>query len=141
MDNIASDQSKRNPYPCRKCGQQIYWHKAASGKHYPTDSATDRKAFHQCKASIPPIGGVDRVAQPKPKNQSHSSCPNSFGDVTAKSSEIAPKASNPKPITPDYFEATLEQRVESLEKQLAGLVRTVQEVQRRQPITSQDVGF
>ena len=37
------------PYPCRKCGKQIYWHKSSkTGKNYPTDSATDRRAFHQC---------------------------------------------------------------------------------------------
>ena len=47
----------------------------------------------------------------------------------------------PQPLTPSYFEPSIEQRVEHIEKQLAALVRTVQEVHRRQPITAEDVGF
>jgi len=48
-----------------------------------------------------------------------------------------------KPLTPSYFnpEPTLEQRISDLERQFAALVRTVQEVQSRQPITAEDVGF
>lgn len=112
MENVAGKSAERNPYPCRKCGGQIFWHKAASGKHYPCDSATNRKAFHQCKAA--------QQAKPAAKAQ---------------------PAQTPKAITPDYFEATLDQRVEHLEKQLTALVRTVQEVQHRQAITAEDVGL
>jgi hypothetical protein len=91
---------------CRKCGKTIHWHKSKAGKSYPTDSATDLRAFHEC------VGP-----------------------------EAKPQAKNPPPITPDYFEATLEQRVAALEKQLAQLSRTVQAVQARQPISSEDIGF
>jgi hypothetical protein len=91
---------------CRKCRKPIFWHKSKTGKHYPTDSATDRRAFHQCDGAA--------VKQP---------------------TRVDP------PITPDYFEATLEQRVDALEKHLAQLSRTVQAVQARQPISDSDVGF
>jgi len=88
---------------CRKCGKPIFWHKSSrTGKSYPTDSATDRRAFHQCDE------------QPKP--------------------------ANPQPITPS-FEATLEQRVESLEKQVAQLTRTIREAEARQPIGDSEVPF
>jgi hypothetical protein len=96
MTNISQSE-------CRKCKKPIFWHKSSkTGKNYPCDSATDRRAFHKCEA-VP--------APPE------------------------------KPITPDYFEATIEQRVAALEKQLAQLSRTVQAVQARQPITAEDVGF
>jgi len=48
-------------------------------------------------------------------------------------------AKNPQPTTPDFFEATLEQRVAGLEKQLAAIVRTIQEIQSRQPMGDGDV--
>lgn len=48
---------------------------------------------------------------------------------------------SPKPITPDYFEATLEQRVDALEKQVAQLTRTLREVKARQPIGDSEVPF
>jgi len=106
--NLPPNQSQRNPYPCRKCGKTIYWHRAQSGKNYPCDSPTDRKAFHQCEA-------------------------------------VAAKPAKPvePPLTPSYFnpEPSIEQRLGHLEQQVAALVRTVQEVQRRQPISAEDVGF
>ncbi|HKF05417.1 MAG TPA: hypothetical protein VKB49_24070 [Candidatus Sulfotelmatobacter sp.] len=46
---------------------------------------------------------------------------------------------NPPPLKPDYFSATVEERVTALEKQVAQLTRTVQEVQRRQPISDEDI--
>jgi len=88
---------------CRKCHAIIYWHKSKTGKPYPTDSATDRRAFHRCE-------------EPTPEP-------------------------SPKPITPSYFDATLEQRVESLETQVARLTRALQGVESRQPITDQDIPF
>ena len=99
MTNIS--QSK-----CRQCGQPIFWHKSRTGKSYPTDSATDRRAFHQCEGS----------AETKP-------------------------ATNPETITPDYFQPSVEQRLDALEKQVSQLSRTVREVQSRQPITAEDMGF
>jgi len=54
---LPSNPHERNPYPCRKCGKTIYWHRAQSGKNYPCDSATDRKALHQCT----------ELAEPKPQ--------------------------------------------------------------------------
>jgi len=53
-----------------------------------------------------------------------------------------PKAApSPQPMTPSYFEATLEQRVAHLEEQVKNLTRTVQAVEARQPISAEDVGF
>jgi len=104
------EKMNTNPYPCRKCGRTIYWHRAQSGRNYPCDSPTDRKAFHQC--------GEPAAALAKPE-----------------------PVQTQKPITPDYFEATLEQRVESLEKQYAQLNRAVLEIQKRMPIDMSDVGF
>ena len=106
MINIPPTTPERNPYPCRKCGQQIFWHKAASGKHYPCDSPTDRKAFHQCKAA-------QQAAKPVEK----------------------------APLTPSYFEPTLEERVTSLETQVSRLTTAVKAVEARQPITAEDVGI
>jgi len=38
---------------CRNCHKPIFWQKSArTGKSYPTDSATDRRAFHVC-GSVP----------------------------------------------------------------------------------------
>ena len=126
MSNLSSNQSARNPYPCRKCGKTVYWHRAQFGKNYPCDSATDRRAFHKCEpAQQSLVNAVDQRPEP-----------NQY-EMPFRSS----KAPTPKPITPDYFEATLEQRVESLEKQVAALVRTVRAVESRQPITAEDVGF
>lgn len=34
--------------PCRRCGETIYWHKSKSGKNYPSNSADDRRDFHDC---------------------------------------------------------------------------------------------
>ena len=113
MTTLPPDQPKRNPYQCRKCGQQIFWHKAASGKHYPCDSATNRRAFHQC---------VGPTEQPKPK-------------PTPKPQP----AQTLKPITPAYFEATVEERVAHLEEQVKNLVRTVKTIEDRQPITDADL--
>jgi len=98
MTDIASGSK------CRKCGRPIYWHKSKTGRNYPTDSATDRRAFHQCEA----------LAQPKPVLQ---------------------------PTATSDFEETLEGRVESLEKQVAQLARTIQAVQAQQPIGESDVAF
>jgi len=48
MTNIAPNQSASNQSECHKCRKPIFWHKSQAGKNYPTDSPTDRKAFHQC---------------------------------------------------------------------------------------------
>jgi len=101
--NVTPNQPERNPYPCRKCGKTIYWHKEKSGKNYPCDSATDRRAFHKCEA--------------------------------------VPADPPAKPIIPDYFLGTVEERIAALEKQVSQLTRTVQEVEKRQPISAEDVGF
>lgn len=47
---------------CRRCGQTIYWHKSKAGKSYPTDSATDRRAFHNC---TPTENTPPRAPQPE----------------------------------------------------------------------------
>ena len=51
-----------------------------------------------------------------------------------------PLAQTPKPITSN-IEASLEERVGSLERQVAQLTRTVQAVHAGQPIEGSDVGF
>lgn len=114
MVNIPPTTPERNPYKCRKCGAVIYWHRAQSGKNYPCDSATDRRAFHQCQAAP--------VQQPAKNPQT---------------------AQTPKALTPSYFnpESTLEERVSHLEEQVKNLARTVQAVQARQPIDDKDVAF
>src|SRR5262249_14774311 len=107
--------AERNPYPCRRCGKKIYWHRAQSGKHYPCDDAQDRRSFHKCEpAQQSLVNSVDQ--QPAP---------------------------NPKPLTPDYFdlEPSVEERLDHLDQQLASLVRTVKSIEAPQPITSEDVGF
>src|SRR5215469_18049047 len=104
MTNLTPNQSQRNPYPCRKCGQQIFWHKAASGKNYPTDSPTDRKAFHQCEAA-------QQSAKPAPAP--------------------IPKPITPTYFSP---EPSIEERVAHLEEQVKNLTRTVKAVEARQPI-------
>jgi hypothetical protein len=114
MDNLTPNQSQRNPYPCRKCGKTIYWHRAKSGKNYPCDSADNPRLFHKCLPATqsPPS---PKVEKPKP--------------------EVAP-------LTPSYDfnpEPSIEQRVEHIEKQLAALVRTVKAVESRQPITDSDL--
>jgi len=48
---------------------------------------------------------------------------------------------SPAPITPDYFSATVEERVAALEKQVAQLTRTLRAVEQRQRITSEDIPF
>lgn len=89
---------------CRKCGKTIFWHKSAkTGKSYPTDLPSDRRAFHKCIAS--------------------------------------PAEVEKPPLAPNYFEPTLDQRVDALEKQVSQLSQTLREVQSRQPITGSDVGF
>ena len=89
---------------CRNCKATIYWHKSKEGKPYPTDSATDRRAFHKCTETAPP----------KP---------------------------SPQPIRPDYFSASVEERVAALETQVAQLTRTLRAVEQRQPITDSDIPF
>jgi len=103
MTNVPSNPPERNPSPCRKCGKTIYWHRAQSGKNYPCDSPTDRRAFHKCEA--------------------------------------LPADTPAKPIIPDYFLGTVEERIAALEKQIAQLTRMVQELGARQPIGDEDVGF
>jgi hypothetical protein len=98
MDDGPPNQTSRNQQDCRRCGKPIFWHKSRGGKNYPCDSPTDRRAFHRCEAA--PTQQATNNAQP---------------------------AQTPKPITPDYFEATLEQRIDALEKQVAQLARTIGE--------------
>jgi len=53
-----------------------------------------------------------------------------------------PKPVEKAPLTPSYFlEATLEERVASLETQVARLTTAVKAVESRQPITAEDVGL
>ena len=61
--------SEHTGSPCRGCGQTIYWHKSKAGKNYPTNSADDRRDFHQCPAlqtvpQVTPVGPTlaERVA-------------------------------------------------------------------------------
>jgi hypothetical protein len=97
---------------CRRCNAQVYWFKSfKTGKTYCCDT-DDRRNFHKCEA-------------PASKGP--------FGPIDGRL--------NPTPITPSYFEPSLEQRVESLEKQVAALVRTVKAVESRQPITGSDIPF
>src|SRR5215469_6067755 len=105
MVNIPPTTPERK-HICRTCGKQIFWHRSKQGKGYPCDSPNDRRDFHKCDASTRSPNDHN-VGRPKPAT------------------------TNPPALTPNYFEPSLEQRVESVEKQLAALVRTVQEVQRR----------
>ena len=92
---------------CRKCHNPIFWHKSRrTGKSYPTDSPTDRRAFHKCTGS-----------------------------------EESPKPKGPAPITPSYFEPSIEERLTAVEQQVGDLVRAIRVVEARQPIDGQDVGF
>jgi hypothetical protein len=120
MNTVTENPTPRNPYPCRKCGRTIYWHKSRNGKHYPTDSATDRAAFHQCGA------------QPKPDAVRNA--------ITHPPKPVANGVSHQPPITPDYFEhVPIEQRVADLETAMAQMARTIAEVQRAMPITNADL--
>jgi hypothetical protein len=112
MTNQPSNSTERNPYPCRKCGKTIYWHKAQSGKNYPWDSATDRKAFHKCEANPNSESTMNLAQTPKPLT------PDYFD-----------------------LEPTVEERVAALEKQVLQLTRTIQAVEARQPIGDSEVPF
>ena len=50
-------------------------------------------------------------------------------------------ATNPPPLQPDYFSATVEECVGALEKQVAQLTRTIRAVEQRQPISDSDIPF
>lgn len=105
---------------CRKCGQTIYWHRAKSGKNYPTDSATDRSAFHNC---VP----TDRTrvhCDPPVKPPQHEASPT--GSQAAHSSQL---------------EITLEERVQALETSVERLSRAFSDLYQRLPISNQDVPF
>jgi len=55
---VAAETSK-----CKTCGEVIFWHLSQrTGKKYPTDSATDRRAFHMCQNLEK---GVAVVQEPK----------------------------------------------------------------------------
>jgi hypothetical protein len=45
-----SDHTSRQ---CNRCNRPIYWHRSKTGRNYPTDSPTDRRAFHECTGPAP----------------------------------------------------------------------------------------
>lgn len=65
MTNVQQNPYSGNQGSCRNCNATIYWHRSAKGKPYPTDSATDRKAFHKCgSAEQPAAAEVNLDAEP-----------------------------------------------------------------------------
>jgi hypothetical protein len=64
-NSVMTDQATSSK--CRQCGGEIFWHKAKSGKFYPADSATDRRAFHECDGAAPtPSAALRPAAAPAP---------------------------------------------------------------------------
>jgi hypothetical protein len=108
-------------YVCRKCGKPIYWHKSLrTGNSYPCDSPTDRRAFHKC----------DECASEAP-----------FQHVLSKCSTCAQQPNLEKPVTPDRFEPTIEERVSALENLVSRLSSAVNQISGHQPITDKDIPF
>jgi hypothetical protein len=101
---------------CRSCGQEIYWHRAKSGKNYPTNSADNRRDFHQCR-------------------NASSSAPSNTQARPVTITNAAPVADS------SPLEATVEERVSHLEKQIREMYRLYRELQAKIPITQSDVGF
>jgi hypothetical protein len=104
--------SEHSPNVCKNCGGTIYWHKSKAGKPYPTDSATDRRAFHQCTGTAP---------TPPP---------------------LTPRTMAPAPPAPkQHIEASLEERVTHLERHVRELFKTISRLDSQRPISADDVGF
>jgi hypothetical protein len=97
---------------CRRCQQEIVWHKSKTGKAYPCNS-DNRRDFHQCNET-PPLARTLAPLQPQ---------------------TVAPHSA------PLVFEATLEERVHSLETRLTQIAKLVRELQAAQPITDRDIPF
>jgi hypothetical protein len=104
--------SEHKASECRNCGQTIYWHRAKSGKNYPTNSPTDRRAFHQCNSATPPA-----PAKPAPPTP-------------------------PPPKVAELMQPTLEERVAWLEKEVRALRNQQQrssQIAEQNPITDNDL--
>jgi len=97
---------------CRRCQQEIVWHKSKTGKAYPCNS-DNRRDFHQCTGA-PPAARPLAPLQPQ---------------------TMAPHAG---PVT---LEATIEERVRSLEAGLTQITKFVRQLQAAQPISDRDIPF
>jgi len=93
---------------CRRCQQEIVWHKSKTGKSYPCNS-DNRRDFHQCTEAAP-------LAPLQPQT-------------------MAPHAD------PVALEATVEERLRSLETGLAQITNLVRQLQTARPISDRDIPF
>ena len=98
---------------CRRCKAQVYWFKSfKTGKSYCCDT-DDRRDFHKCDES-----------------------------TTSRSNDRNVPKPTPKPIQPDYFEnVSIEHRMADLESAMAQIAKRMLEIEKRHPITAEDVGF
>lgn len=96
---------------CNRCGKPIFWFKSAR------------------------TGNSYPCDSPSDKRSFH------------KCSESRPQSPQPqptkadKPLQPDYFQASLEERVANLENLVARLSSAVNEISRRQPVSDSDIPF
>lgn len=95
---------------CRRCQQEIVWHKSKTGKPYPCDS-DNRRDFHECTGPTP------AAQAPAP---------------------LQPQTMAPTAVT---LEATVEERLSSLETCLAQITKLVRQLQAAQPISDRDIPF
>jgi hypothetical protein len=96
---------------CKRCQQEIVWHKSKAGRAYPCDS-DNRRDFHQCSGA--PSAQITAPLQPQ---------------------TMAPIAG------PVALEATVEERLHSLESSVLQIARLVRQLQAIQPISDRDIPF